>query len=89
MKVVIEYVTVGTNGGKLTLTEDVSAMPRLPEIGENITINRGPSGLNRTYRAQSISWIIENTRSTLDTPGYEVTMIIHCQADTANNPTPV
>lgn len=90
MKVVIDYVTFGKGGGHITLTEDVSDMPRLPEVGEIISIVtrgvHGRSGNNWTYVVESIDWEIENT-SLSPTPDYDVTMRIHCQSSTTKNPT--
>lgn len=83
MKVVIHYATVGPSGGMLTLTEDVSAMPRLPEVGEKIVIKSAWHG-GRTYKVESIDWIVENTSNTGSRIGtlpiYEVTMNIRCRA---------
>lgn len=88
VKVIIEYVTVGKTGGHITLTEDVSDMPRLPEVGEEITIDTGRSGLNRTYVVESISWKFKNISITLEKPIYEATMRIYCQAHSSHDPTP-
>ncbi|MDQ5943395.1 MAG: hypothetical protein QG675_163 [Patescibacteria group bacterium] len=87
MKVKIHYATVGGSGGMLTLTEDASAMPRLPEVGENITIEAACPG-GRKYLVESIDWEVQSTNSGIDTiPRHEFTMNIRCQAVTTQVPT--
>lgn len=86
MKVAIHYSTLDTGGGMLTLTEDASAMPRLPEVGENITIKSACPG-GRKYQVESIDWEIQNTSTGIDAPAYEVTMNIRCKAVSTKVPT--
>lgn len=86
MKVKIHYATVGGSGGMLILTEDASALPRLPEVGEKITTDLKGSGSKRTYEVETIDWVIEDT-ALAGIPVYEVTMNIRCQAVSTKVPT--
>ena len=79
MKVIIHYQS-GSGGGMLTLAEDASTLPRLPEVGEKIVVGSAVGRSKKTCHVQSISWEVENTNTVPDTkPVYELTMNLHCQ----------
>lgn len=87
MKVKIHYATVGPTGGMLTLTDDVSTMPRLPEIGEEIAIGPANQVLSRRYVVKSIDWEVQRIDAGLDAvPEYEITMHIRCRAMMTSGP---
>jgi hypothetical protein len=68
-------------GGMLTLTEDASALPRLPEVGEKIEIGTAHGSSKKSCQVQSITWVVEDINTEPDTiPVYELTMNLHCQS---------
>lgn len=78
MKVLIHYKG-DTGGGMLTLTEDASSLPRLPEVGETITIDQIAAGLEKTYEVLSVDWVVKKSFTRIGFAVTEVTLNIRCQ----------